>query len=158
MEFPNSEKAPQARDNLNRMLGREADDLLSIARFYDRNNNYRAAVIYYADLVRRQPGTDDARVASNRIEEIRANVGDDELRSGPERAETGERAALRRRLQNQVETSALSNYAGPPVSTIAPAEELPPARPRLRTSTSDVRPVGLDAVDLPPVEPDLPFE
>lgn len=157
MEYPNSEKAAQARDNLDRMTGREAGDLLSIARFYDRNSNYRAAVIYYADLVRRQPGTDDAKLANERIEEIRAEVGDDELRSSPERAETGERAAMRRRLQNQVETSALSNYAGPPVASIA-AEELPPPRPRLRTSATDVRPVGPEAVDLPPVEPDLPVE
>ena len=157
MEYPNSEKAAQARDNLDRMTGREATDLLSIARFYDRNSNYRAAVIYYADLVRRQPGTDDAKLANERIEEIRAEVGDDELRSSPERAETGERAAMRRRLQNQVETSALSNYAGPPVSSIA-AEELPPPRPRLRTSARDARPVGPEAVDLPPVEPDLPVE
>ena len=157
MEYPNSEKAAQARDNLDRMTGREAGDLMSIAQFYDRNTNYRAAVIYYADLVRRQPGSDDAKIANERIEEIRATVGDDELRSSPERAETGERAAMRRRLQNQVETSALSNYAGPPVAAIAP-EELPPPRPRLRTSTRDVRPVGDEAVNLPPVEPDLPVE
>jgi outer membrane protein assembly factor BamD len=157
VEYPNSEKAAQARDNLDRMTGREATDLLSIAQFYDRNNNYRAAVIYYGDLVRRQPGTDDAKLANDRIEEIRATVGDDELRAGPERAETGERAAMRRRLQNQVETSALSNYAGPPVSTIVP-EELPPPRPRLRTSSRDVRPVAPESVNLPPVEPDLPVE
>lgn len=157
MEYPNSEKAAQARDNLDRMTGREATDLMSIAQFYDRNTNYRAAVIYYADLVRRQPGSDDAKLANERIEEIRATVGDDELRSSPERAETGERVAMRRRLQNQVETSALSNYAGPPVSTIVP-EELPPPRPRLRTSTRDVRPVGAEPVNLPPVEPDLPVE
>jgi outer membrane assembly lipoprotein YfiO len=156
-EYPNSEKAAQARDNLKRMTGREAGDLLSIAQFYDRNSNYRAAVIYYADLVRRQPGTDDAKLANERIEEIRASVGDDELRSSPERAETGERVAMRRRLQNQVETSALSNYAGPPVATIVP-EELPPARPRLRTSARDVRPVGPEPVNLPAVEPDLPVE
>ena len=157
MEYPNSEKAAQARDNLNRMTGREATDLMSIAQFYDRNSNYRAAVIYYADLVRRQPGTDDAKLANDRIEEIRATVGDDELRAGPERAETGERAAMRRRLQNQVETSALSNFAGPPVASIVP-EELPPPRPRLRTSSRDVRPVGAEPVNLPPVEPDLPVE
>lgn len=155
MEYPNSEKAAQARDNLDRMTGREATDLLSIARFYDRNSNYRAAVIYYADLVRRQPGTDDAKLANERIEEIRAEVGDDELRSSPERAETGERAAMRRRLQNQVETSAMSNYAGPPVDDVA--EELPAPRPQLRTSSGDIRTLQPDA-DLPPVEPDLPVE
>lgn len=157
MEYPNSEKASQARDNLQRMTGREASDIMSIAKFYDRNNNYRAAVIYYSDLVRRQPGSEDAKTANERIEEIRATVGDDELRSGPERAETGERAAMRRRLASQVETSALSNYAGPPVSAVAPPEELPAPKPQLRTSASDVRPVGADA-NLPPVEPELPIE
>lgn len=156
MEFPNSEKAAQARENLDRMSGRETSDLLSIAKFYDRSNNYRAAVIYYSELVRRRAGTEQAKIASDRIEEIRAEVGDDELRSGPERAETGERAAMRRRLQNQVETSALSNYAGPPLADVAP-EQLPAPKPKLRTSANDIRPLRPDA-NLPPVEPELPVE
>ena len=156
MEYPNSEKAAQARDNLDRMSGRETSDLYSIAQFYDRNSDFRAAVIYYSELVRRQGGSEQAKLANDRIEEIRAEVGDDELRSGPERAETGERAAMRRRLQNQVETSALSNYAGPPVDDVAP-EQLPAPRPQLRTSAEDIRPLQPDA-NLPPVEPDLPVE
>jgi len=164
--FPKSEKAAQARENLDTMSGRESFDLLSIAKFYDRTNDYRAAVVYYSDVVRRQPGTPDADLASARIEEIRNTVGEDELRAGSERAETGVRAAMRRRLQNQVQTSSLSNYAGPPVSTLRPPEELPAPRPQLRTSARDVRPQGggsaapspadLPAPDLPPVEPDLP--
>lgn len=156
MEYPDSEKAAQARENLARMGGRETADLMSIARFYDRNSNFRSAVIYYAELVRRQGGSEDAKIANNRIEEIRATVGDEELRSGPERPETGERAAMRRRLQNQVETSALSNYAGPPVAKVEPAEELPPPSPQLRTSVRDIQPLAPDAADLPPIEPELP--
>jgi len=156
MEYQSSEKAAQARDNLDRMSGRETSDLYTIAQFYDRNSNFRAAVIYYSELVRRQGGSEQAKLANDRIEEIRAEVGDDELRSGPERAETGERAAMRRRLQNQVETSALSNYAGPPVDDVAP-EQLPAPRPQLRTSAEDIRPLQPDA-NLPPVEPDLPVE
>ena len=165
IEFPKNEKAAQARANLDTMSGREAFDLLTIAKFYDRKTDYRAAVVYYSDLVRRQPGTPDADLAGARIEEIRATVGEDELRAVTERAETGVRAAMRRRLQNQVQTSSLSNYAGPPVSTIKPPEELPAPRPQLRTSARDVRPQGgggplpadlQPAPDLPPVEPDLP--
>ena len=156
MEYPSSEKAAQARDNLDRMSGRETSDLYTIAQFYDRNSDFRAAVIYYGELVRRQGGSEQAKLANDRIEEIRAEVGDDELRSGPERAETGERAAMRRRLQNQVETSALSNYAGPQVDDVAP-EQLPAPRPQLRTSAEDIRPLQPDA-NLPPVEPDLPVE
>lgn len=156
MEYPDSEKAAQARDNLARMGGRETSDLMSIAKFYDRNNNFRSAVIYYGELVRRQSGSPDAKIATDRIEEIRATVGDEELRSGPERPETGERAAMRRRLQNQVETSALSNYAGPPVAKVEPVEELPPPSPQLRTSVRDIQPLAPDAADLPPIEPELP--
>ena len=165
IEFPKNEKAAQARENLETMSGREAFDLLSIAKFYDRKTDYRAAVIYYSDLVRRQPGTPDADLAGARIEEIRATVGEDELRACSERAETGVRAAMRRRLQNQVQTSSLSNYAGPPVSTVKPPEELPAPRPQLRTSSRDMRPQGgggpmpadlEPAPDLPPVEPELP--
>jgi len=156
-EYPNSEKAAQARENLDLMTGRESGDIYSIARFYDRNNNFRAAVIYYADLVRRQPGSENAKVASERIEEIRAEIGEDQLRSGPERAETGERAAMRRRMQNQVETSALSNYAGPPVDKVEPPEELPAPRPQVRTSSNDVQPLKPDE-KLPAVEPELPVE
>ena len=165
IEFPKNEKAAQARENLETMSGREAFDLLSIAKFYDRKTDYRAAVIYYSYLVRRQPGTPDADLAGARIEEIRATVGEDELRAGSERAETGVRAAMRRRLQNQVQTSSLSNYAGPPVSTVKPPEELPAPRPQLRTSSRDMRPQGgggpmpadlEPAPDLPPVEPELP--
>jgi outer membrane protein assembly factor BamD len=155
MEYPRSEKAAQARENLANMSGREALDLLTIAKFYDKKNDYRAAVIYYSDLVRRQPGSEDAKLANQRIEEIRSLVGDDELRAGTERAETGARAAMRRRMQNQVQTSALSNYAGPPVSAVAPPEELPAPKPQLRTSATDVQPLPPPA-DLPAVEPDLP--
>jgi outer membrane protein assembly factor BamD len=164
LEYPGSEKAAQARENLARMSTRETTDLITIAKFYDRTANYRAAVIYYGDVVRRQPGTEDANFSQQRIEEIRATVGEDELRAGTERAETGELAALRRRTQNQVQTSALSNYSGPPVSAVAPPEELPAPKPRLRTSADDVRPqsepAGPDLMtppaDLPPVEPELP--
>lgn len=156
MEYPNSEKAPQARDNLERMSGRETSDIFSIAKFYDKQGNYRSAVIYYSELVRRRGGSEQAKLASERIEEIRGEVGDDELRSGPERAETGERTAMRRRMQNQVETPALSNYAGPPRADVAP-EQAPAPKPKLRTSVDDIRPLQPDA-NLPAVEPTLPVE
>lgn len=153
MQYPNSEKAPQARENLERLAGREAGDLLSIAQFYDRKGAYRAAAIYYSDILRKQPGTEDARKAEQRLGELRAELGDEALRAGPEQVQTGERAAMRRRLQNQVETSALSTYAGPPKRKVEPMEELPAPRPRLRTSQRDVQPMPPAG---PAVEPDLP--
>jgi len=149
-QFPDSEKAPQAEENLLLISARESGDLLGIAKFYDRYKNYRAAVIYYNDVIRRQPTGEEADFARVRIEELRSEVGEDALRAGPERTDTGERVAVRRRLQAQVETSALADYAGPPRNDIV-SEELPVVRPRLRTGIRDVAP-------LPAVEPELPFE
>jgi len=151
LQYPNSEKAAQARDNLASIGGKESDDLMAIARYYDRYRNYRAAAIYYNDVIRRQPSGPIADEARARIEVLRSEVGDDALRTGPERAETGEKAALRRRLQAQVETSALADFNGPSRRDIVP-DELPiVSKPKLRTESRDVRP-------LPAVEPALPTE
>ncbi len=151
LQYPNSEKAAQARENLKRIGNRESGDIMAIARYYDRFKNYRAAAIYYNDVIRRQPDSKDAEIARDRVQVLRSDLGDDALRVGAERAETGEKAALRRRQQAQVETSALSDYAGPARRDLIP-DELPIARPpRLRTGVRDVQP-------LPAIEPALPTE
>ena len=151
LQFPNSEKVAQAQENLKTIGDREAGDLMEIARWYDWSKNYRAAAIYYNDVIRRQPGSEDAEIARNRVQVLRADLGDEALRVGAERAESGERAALRRRLQAEVETSALSDYAGPPRRDLVP-DELPVARPpQLRTGVRDLQP-------LPAIEPALPTE
>jgi outer membrane protein assembly factor BamD len=153
LQYPNSEKAPQARDNLKEIGAKESGDLMAIAKYYDWSKNYKAALIYYNDIIRKQPKSADAEIAKSRIEELRATVGDDALRVGSERAESGEQLALRRRLQAQVETSSLADYSGPPKRDIVP-DELPIVKqPRLRTNVrGDVRPLPA------PVEPILPTE
>ena len=141
LQYPKSEKAPQARDNLATIGRTEAGNLIDIAKWYDWSKDYKAAIIYYSDVVRKQPRTADAELAKTRIEELRSQYGDDVLRVGSERAESGEKVALRRRLQAQVETSALSNYDGPSKRDIVP-DELPVVKqPRLRTDSRDVQPI-----------------
>ena len=95
-------KAPQARDNLATIGRTEAGNLLDIAQYYDWSKNYKAAIVYYNDIIRKQPKSADAETAKTRIEELRSQFGDDILRVGSERAESGEKLALRRRLQAQV--------------------------------------------------------
>jgi outer membrane protein assembly factor BamD len=151
IEYPNSEKAPQAKENLARLGGEEADDVFRIAKFYEFSKDLKSSVIYYNDVIRRQPGTKQAELAKSRIEELRSQYGDDALRTGPEKAETGEKARLRRRLQAQVETSSLSDYAGPPKRDIVPDELPVQSGPQMRTNVDDVKP-------LPAVEPGLPTE
>lgn len=152
MQYPKSEKAPQARDNLAAIGANEAGDLMRIAKYYDWSKNYKAAIIYYNDILRKQPKTPDAEIAKARIEELRGAVGDDALRVGSEKAESGEKMALRRRLQAQVETSSLSDYSGPPKRDIVP-DELPVVKqPKFRTNVRDLQPLPA------PVEPLLPTE
>ncbi len=150
LQYPKSEKAAQARDNLANIGDSEAGNLMRIARFYDFTKDYKAAAIYYNDIVRKQPKTADAEIAKSRIEEIRGEVGDEGLRVGTDKAETGEKLALRRRLQAQVETSSLSDYSGPPKRDIVP-DELPIVKqPKFRTNVRDLQPLPA------PVEPILP--
>lgn len=151
LQYPNSEKAPQAHDNLAAIGGHEASDLMKIASYYDWAKNYKGALIYYNEVIRKQPKTAEAETAKLRVQELRGTYGEDALRVGPERAETGERSALRRRLAAQVETSALADYTGPPKRDIVP-DELPIAKPRMRTNMRDMRPLPA------PVEPLLPTQ
>jgi len=144
--FPESEKVPQARENMKQLEGGAARGQLDIARFYDRTKQYRAAVIYYNDVIKAAPDTNEATLAKNRIEELKEKHGEDALRSAPEKAETGAKAATRRRLQARVETASRPDYVGPPVAVREP-DEVAPGRPTLRTSP--IAPV-------PAVEPPLP--
>jgi outer membrane protein assembly factor BamD len=148
--YPDSEKVPQARENMRALEGSQTKGALDIARFYDRTKNYKAAVIYYNDVIRNQPDSPESKIASERIAQLKEKVGEDALRAGPERAETGARAQTRRKLQAQVDTVSRPDYDGPPVAApIEPDEVAPSTRPRLRTSPQSISPV-------PAVEPPLP--
>jgi len=144
--YPDSEKVPQARDNLARLTSAKTGNLMQIAEFYDKQKQYKAAVIYYNDVIKQQPGSPESDKAKARIDDLVGQVGEDALRAGPEKTETGQRAQSRRRMQAQVDTAARPDYVGPPV--VVP-DATPPPRPRLRTSPEDVVPV-------PAVEPELP--
>ncbi len=83
------------------------------------------------------------------MQEIRSEAGDEALRTGPEQVQSGETAALRRRLQAQVETSSLADFNGPSRQDIVPDELPVVSSPKLRTDSRDVAP-------MPAVEPALP--
>jgi outer membrane protein assembly factor BamD len=73
--YPKSEKAPQARENLQRLQQKSTGDALKVAKYYDKAKAYRAAVIYYGEVIRDQPGTTASAEAQKRIDQIRAKVG-----------------------------------------------------------------------------------
>jgi outer membrane protein assembly factor BamD len=153
--YPTSEKAPQAQDNLKALEVKENSNAVEVAKYYDKKKNYKAAVIYYNEVIKEQPGSPDAKAAEARIAELKAKVGDAALEPGPEHPETGPKAAEQRRMQAQVETASRSDYVGPPVAEPTPPpapEETAPPKPALRTSPEDLGPQP------PAVEPALPSQ
>jgi len=142
LQYPNSEKVQQAGENMKRMITKESTDTLRIARFYDFSKNFKAASIYYNDVIRRFPQSEDATAAKTRLDELKALYGEDGLRVGQERPETGERLAERRRLQAQVESSALANYDGPPRQSII-GDANPAPTPQMKGSIQDAKPIPL---------------
>jgi outer membrane protein assembly factor BamD len=147
--YPTSEKVSQARENIKSLDTGSSKGTLDIAKFYDKTKQYRAAVIYYNDVIKNQPGSPESEYAKNRVEELRQQFGEDALRSGPERTETGARAAQRRKLQAKVDTASRPDYVGPPVVVPEEKEKIVtgPAKPKLRTSPGNIGPA---------VEPPLP--
>jgi outer membrane protein assembly factor BamD len=79
--YPNSEKAAQARVNLQLLEHKQTSSSFNIAKYYDKQKYYRAAVIYYNEVIRQQPGSGESEKAKKRIDELRAKFGEEALRS-----------------------------------------------------------------------------
>jgi outer membrane protein assembly factor BamD len=152
--YPESEKVAQAKENLKSLETGDVKGVLEVAKFYDRTKSYKAAVIYYNDVLKAQPSSPEAGYAKARIAELRDKVGDDSLKAGSEKPETGEKVGIRRRLQSRINTVSRPDYVGPMVAL--PSEDVaPPKRPKLRTSSPDIEPVT-PGTEPPLPEPELP--
>lgn len=77
--YPNSEKAAQARANLKQLEGRQTTSSFQVAQFYDKQKNYRAAVIYYNEVIRQQPGSQESEQSKKRIDHLRQKLGETAL-------------------------------------------------------------------------------
>ena len=146
---PKSEKASQARENIKVLGGAELKGTMDIAKFYDKTKNYKAAVVYYNEIVKNAPGSTESDQARKRIEELKGIAGVDVLRAGPDRAQSGDMALARRRAQARVDVASRPDYNGPyiPMPTL-PGDD---SRPRLRTTPGVIGPITEPA--LPIVDP-----
>lgn len=114
--FPNSEKAAQARANLQILEHKTTNSAFDVARFYDKQKIYRAAVIYYNEVIRQQPGSAESEKAKKRIDQLRAKLGDKALQSALDAAEAEKK--------QDAEQQAKKGQPKTPGSTTAPP--LPP--------------------------------
>src|SRR5438477_3960219 len=79
LHYPHSEKAAQSRADLDLLEHKETTSYYQVAKFYDKQKYYRAAVIYYNEVIRQQPGSTESNLAKKRIEQLRAKVGESAL-------------------------------------------------------------------------------
>src|SRR5216110_1337585 len=89
--YPNSEKAAQARADLGLLEQKQTSSSFEVAKFYDKQKYYRAAVIYYNEVIRQQPGSAESDRAKKRIDELRAKVGDAALQPAFSAADAGKK-------------------------------------------------------------------
>jgi Outer membrane lipoprotein len=161
LRYPHSEKVPQAQDNLKTLQARKTENSYEIAKFYDKQKNYKAAYVYYNEVLQQQPDSPDATRAKERMDQIRSKVGEEALQIGAKGTGNAQTVADRRKLQAQADTAGRPDFVGPPppppspspspVASPAPKLDQPtPEQKPMRTAPSDVSPAPVEPA---PVEP-----
>src|SRR6266487_2311255 len=89
--YPNSEKAAQARADLGLLEQKQTSSSFEVAKFYDKQKYYRAAVIYYNEVIRQQPGSTESDRAKKRIDQLRTKVGEAALQPAFTTGEAGKK-------------------------------------------------------------------
>jgi outer membrane protein assembly factor BamD len=161
--YPKSEKAAQARKNLDILEHKQTSNSYKVAKFYDKQKYYRAAVIYYNEVIRQQPGSEESSEAKKRIDQLRAKFGEAVLQPaisvsqnakkktdvhGPRSAGTGSAKPGAPNNEAPLPSSESDNSLPPPASlapdtTTAPEPLLP--LPGTSTSSDPSNPPGASA-------------
>jgi outer membrane protein assembly factor BamD len=79
--YPSSEKSTQAKQNLKQMEHKQTSTAYDIAKYYDKQKQYRAAAIYYNEVIRQQPASTEGERAKKRITELTRKFGANKLQS-----------------------------------------------------------------------------
>ncbi len=124
--YPNHEKAAQAREDLAGLANQQTGGSLEIANYYYKQQQWRAAVVYYNDVIRQQPDSPDSTKAKARLDTIRSKYGDKYFESAtPNAPGSGLKPVIPKlgdgRLQAQTDTAKRPDYVGPPISAPTPS-------------------------------------
>jgi len=109
--YPNSEKAAQARTNLQQLEHKATSSSFDVARYYDKQKAYRAAVIYYNEVIRQQPGSAESEKAKKRIDQLRAKFGDKVLQSLQEKEAEKKKGADQEKSKSAAGSTSAPNSA-----------------------------------------------
>src|SRR6266853_154070 len=166
--YPKSEKAAQARANLDILEHKQTANSYTVAKFYDKQKYYRAAVIYYNEVIRQQPGSQESNQAKKRIDQLRAKFGDAALQPalpvaqqvskkkseahGGQSAGTGSAKPGAANNEAPLPASEIDSSLPPPASlapdtTTAPEPEPPLPLPNAGSSGASPAPGGSTSTD-----------
>src|ERR1051325_7175187 len=134
--YPKSEKAAQARKNLDVLEHKQTSNSFKVAKFYDKQKYYRAAVIYYNEVIRQQPGSQESSEAKKRIDQLRAKLGDAALQPA---------LPVSQNAKKKPETHGSRTAGGEPAKPGAPNNEAP--LPASETGDSSLPPPASLAPD-----------
>ena len=151
---PSSEKSAQAKENLKQLEHKQTNTSYDIARYYDKQKQYRAAAIYYNEVIRQQPGSTEGERAKKRISELRAKVGDAKLQAPAVTAAAANR-------KNRKPSAESNRSEGPPPSSnelapLPPSDtdaSLPPPASLLPDTTTAPPSSSLDSAAEPSASP-----
>src|SRR5437660_2774279 len=127
--YPNSEKAAQARANLQQLENKATSRSFDVARYYDKLKAYRAAVIYYNEVIRQQPGSAESEKAKKRIDQLRAKLGDKVIQPLQENDAEKKEAEKKKAADQEKTKSAAGSSLAPDSAPILPPDldsSLPP--------------------------------
>jgi outer membrane protein assembly factor BamD len=74
VRYPNSDKSVQAQENIRRLSQKQTQGAFDIAKFYETQHQTRAAFIYYNEVLREDPTSEQAAQAKKRIADLRPLV------------------------------------------------------------------------------------
>ena len=124
--YPKSEKAAQARKNLELLDQKETTSSYQVAKFYDKQKNYRAAAIYYNEVIRQQPGSSESERAKKRIDQLREKFGEEVLQPVPTAQQPAQKKPAAAQKGAKSEKSETAQTGAPAPSSAGAKSPLPP--------------------------------
>ncbi len=118
-----------------------------VAKFFDKQKNYRAAVIYYNEVIRQEPGSTESERAKKRIDQLRVKLGDAALQSAFAAAEAEKKKAGAHEGQTAKSESTMRNApnSGMPLPSPETDLSLPPPASLAPDTTTAPEPPGAPA-------------
>jgi len=72
--FPDDLRAAEAKKAIDRLTAEQARGNFEIAKYYEKRNKWSGALVYYNEVILKDPGSAYANSAKQRIDEIKKRV------------------------------------------------------------------------------------